>query len=158
MATQRAMEAKGMTVTAAAPMSGPYAMLAFGDAVITYSSPGLGGTIYYPMVVSSYQNSYGNLYQSPSDIYSSTYATGIDTLIPGPYTFDTLVSSGKLPQFAVFDSTTPGMGSEPGTGIPALDAAMAAPERRPPTRSGRWASAIPTCSRTACGSRTRSTR
>jgi hypothetical protein len=128
MATQRAMEAKGMTVTAAAPMSGPYAMLAFGDAAITYSSPGLGGTIYYPMIVNSYQNSYGNLYQSPADIYSSTYAPGIDTLIPGSYTYDTLVSSGKLPQFAVFDSTTPGMGSEPGTGIPALDAALAAPD------------------------------
>jgi hypothetical protein len=127
MATHRAMEAQGMTVTAAAPMSGPYAMLAFGDAVFTYSSPGLGGTIYYPMVINSYQNSYGNLYQSPSDIYSPTYATGIDTLIPGPYTSDTLFSSGKLPEFAVFDSTTPGMGSEPGTGIPALDAAMAAP-------------------------------
>lgn len=127
MATQRAMEAQGMTVTAAAPMSGPYAMLAFGDAAVTYSSPGLGGTVYYPMIVNSYQNSYGNLYQSLTDVYSPTYATGIDTLIPGPYTTATLFSSSKLPQFAVFDSTTPGMGSEPGTGIPALDAAMAAP-------------------------------
>jgi len=33
MATQRAMEAAGMTVTAAAPMSGPYALAAFADAV-----------------------------------------------------------------------------------------------------------------------------
>ena len=127
MATHRAMEAKGMTVTAAAPMSGPYAMLAFGDAAITYSSPGLGGTIYYPMIVNSYQQSYGNVYQATTDVFSATYATGIDTLIPGQYTYTTLVSSGKLPQFAEFDSTTPGMGSEPGTGIPALDAALAAP-------------------------------
>jgi len=127
MATHRAMEAQGMTVTAAAPMSGPYAMLAFGDAAITYSAPGLGGTIYYPMIVNSYQQSYGNVYQSPSDVFSATYATGIDTLIPGQYTYTTLVSSGKLPQFAEFDSTTPGTGSEPGTGIPALDAALAAP-------------------------------
>ena len=127
MATHRAMEAQRMTVTAAAPMSGPYAMLAFGDAAVTYSSPGLGGTIYYPMIVNSYQNSYGNLYKSPTDIFSSTYATGIDTLIPGVYTFDTLVSSGKLPRFALFNSTTPGTGSEPGTGIPALDAALAPP-------------------------------
>ena len=127
MATHRAMEAKGMTVTAAAPMSGPYAMLAFGDAAIAYSSPGLGGTIYYPMIVNSYQNSYGGLYTSLADVYSATYATGIDTLIPGSYTFDTLISAGKLPQFAVFNSATPGMGGEPGTGIPALDAAMAVP-------------------------------
>ncbi len=127
MATHRAMEAQGMTVTAAAPMSGPYAMEAFGDAAIAYSNPGLGGTIYYPMIVNSYQHAYGNIYQSLSDIYSSTYATGIDTLIPGQYTFSTLVSSGKLPEFAVFDSTTPGQNGQPSTGIPALDAAMGVP-------------------------------
>jgi len=127
MATHRAMEAAGMTVTAAAPMSGPYAMLAFGDAAIAYSSPGLGGTIYYPMIVNSYQHAYGNIYTSLTDVYSSTYATGIDTLIPGQYTFDELYSSGKLPEFAVFDSATPGQNGQPSSGIPALDAAMAVP-------------------------------
>ena len=127
MATHRAMEAKGMTVTAAAPMSGPYAMLAFGDAAIAYSSPGLGGTIYYPMIVSSYQQSYGNVYTTPTDVFSSTYATGIDTLIPGQYTYTTLVSSGKLPQFAVFDVATPGTGSEPSSGNAQLDAILAQP-------------------------------
>ena len=127
MATHRAMEAAGMTVTAAAPMSGPYAMLAFGDAAIAYSTPGLGGTIYYPMIVNSYQQSYGNVYQSPTDIFSSTYATGIDTLIPGQYTFTTLVTSGKLPQFAVFDVNTPGTGTEPSSGNPEIDAILAQP-------------------------------
>ena len=127
MATHRAMEAAGMTVTAAAPMSGPYAMLAFGDAAIAYSSPGLGGTIYYPMIVNSYQQSYGNVYTAPTDVFSSTYATGIDTLIPGQYTYTTLVSSGKLPQFAVFDVATPGTGSEPSTGNAQLDAILAQP-------------------------------
>ena len=33
MATHRAMQAAGMTVTASAPMSGPYALSAFVDAV-----------------------------------------------------------------------------------------------------------------------------
>ena len=127
MATHRAMEAAGMTVTAAAPMSGPYAMLAFGDAAIAYSSPGLGGTIYYPMIVNSYQQSYGNVYTSTSDVFSSTYATGIDTLIPGQYTYTTLISSGKLPQFAVFNVATPGTGSEPSSGSPLLDAILAQP-------------------------------
>jgi dienelactone hydrolase len=127
MATQRAMEAAGMTVTAAAPMSGPYAMEAFGDAAIAYSNPGLGGTIYYPMIVNSYQNAYGNIYTNLTDIYSSTYATGIDKLIPGQYTFDQLYSSGKLPEFASFDSSTPGQNGQPSSGIPALDAAMAVP-------------------------------
>ena len=127
MATQRAMEAQGMAVTAAAPMSGPYAMLAFGDAAIAYSSPGLGGTIYYPMIVNSYQQSYGNVYQAPTDVFSATYASGIDTLIPGPYTYTTLVSSGKLPQFAVFDVHTPGTGTEPSSGSPLIDAILAQP-------------------------------
>jgi len=127
MATQRAMETAGMTVTAAAPMSGPYAMLAFGDAAIAYSTPGLGGTIYYPMIVSSYQQSYGNVYTTPTDVFSSTYAPGIDTLIPGTYSYTTLVSSGKLPQFAVFDVHTPGTGSEPSSGSAQIDAMLAQP-------------------------------
>jgi hypothetical protein len=131
MATHRAMEAAGMTVTAAAPMSGPYAMLAFGDAAVTYSTPGLGGTIYFPMIVNSYQQSYGNVYATPTDVFSATYATGIDTLIPGQYTFETLVSEGKLPQFAVFNSATPGTEGQPTTGIPTLDAAMAVPTDNP---------------------------
>src|SRR6185503_13783280 len=33
MATHKAMQAAGMTVTTSAPMSGPYALLAFGDAI-----------------------------------------------------------------------------------------------------------------------------
>jgi len=131
MATHRAMEAAGMTVTAAAPMSGPYAMLAFGDAAVTYSTPGLGGTIYFPMIVNSYQQSYGNVYAATTDVFSSTYATGIDTLIPGAYTFETLVSAGKLPQFAVFNIATPGTEGQPTTGIPTLDAAMGVPTDNP---------------------------
>ncbi len=129
MATYRAMQAANMVVTAAAPMSGPYAMLALGDAVVTYSNPSLGSTIYLPMIINSYQNAYGNLYKSPTDFYSAAYATGIETLIPGQYTFTTLITSGKLPEFALFDSTTPGMGSEPGTGIAQLDALLARPSQ-----------------------------
>jgi hypothetical protein len=127
MATQRAMQAQSMTVTATAPMSGPYAMLAFGDAAIAYSSPGLGGTIYYPMVVNSYQHAYGNLYSSLTDIYSTTYATGIDTLIPGLYDFNDLFTASKLPQFAVFNSATPGTSGQPSTGNATLDAMLARP-------------------------------
>lgn len=127
MATHRAMEARGMHVTASAPMSGPYAMLAFGDATAIYS-PGLGGTIYYPMIINSYQRAYGDIYQSLGDIYTPTYAPGIDTLIPGNYTFETLITSGKLPQLALYDSTTPGQGGEPSSGSAALDALLAVPD------------------------------
>ena len=129
MATMRAMQAAGMPVTAASPMSGPYALLALADNIVAYSSPNLGSTIYLPMVVNSYQNSYGGIYNSPSDIYSPTYASGIDTLIPGAYTFTTLYSSGKLPQLALFNSVTPGKGSEPSSGSATVDALLAQPSQ-----------------------------
>jgi hypothetical protein len=110
MATHRAMQALNMTVTAAAPMSGPYAMLSFGDAAVAYSSPSLGSTIYYPMIINSYQKAYGGIYTSLASFYNSSYATGIDTLIPGQYTFTTLITAGKLPQLGIFNSQTPGYG------------------------------------------------
>ena len=106
MATQRALQAAGATVTAAAPMSGPYALEAFGDAIF-FGSVNLGSTVFAPLLVSSYQHAYGNLYSAPSDIFSTTYATGIDTLLPNALPLDALFSSGALPQTALFDSSTP---------------------------------------------------
>ena len=76
MATQRAMEAAGAKVTAAAPMSGPYALEAFGDAIM-FGDVDLGSTVFTPFLTTSYQKAYGNIYTTPSDIYSATYAAGI---------------------------------------------------------------------------------
>jgi hypothetical protein len=112
MATYRAMQAANMTVTAVSPMSGPYALEALLDAAVM-GEVTLGSPIYFPMIANSWQNTYGNVYSALTDIYSSTYATGIDTLIPGSYTFTTLVTAGKVPQFALFSSTP--------TGVAAID-------------------------------------
>jgi pimeloyl-ACP methyl ester carboxylesterase len=106
MATQRALEAAGKTVTAAAPMSGPYALEAFVDAVF-FGHPFLGSTAFAPMLTTGYQHAYGNIYSTPSDIYSATYVTGIDTLLPSTTPTVALIQQGKLPQTALFDSTTP---------------------------------------------------
>ena len=106
MATQRALQQSGATVTAAAPMSGPYALEAFGDALF-YGNVDLGSTEFAPLLTTSYQKAYGNIYSSPSDVYSSTYATGIETLLPSDTPLDTIYSSGLLPETALFDSTTP---------------------------------------------------
>ena len=106
MATQRALQAAGDTVTAAAPMSGPYAMEAFVDAVF-YGQVNVGSTIFSPLLTTSYQKAYGNIYTATTDIYSATYATGIDTLLPSVTPIDSIIASGKLPQLALFDSTTP---------------------------------------------------
>jgi hypothetical protein len=122
MATQRAMQAAGVTVTAAAPMSGPYALEAFGDAIF-FGSVNLGSTEFSPLLTTSYQHAYGNIYAAPTDIYSSTYATGIDTLLPSKTPIKTIFTSGLLPQTAAFNSTTPTV-SIPGQ--PALSAALTA--------------------------------
>jgi acetyl esterase/lipase len=106
MATQRALQAAGATVTAAAPLSGPYALEAFGDAIF-FGSVNLGSTVFGPLLTTSYQRAYGNIYAAPTDIYSSTYATGIETLLPSQTPIDTIFTSGLLPQTALFNSTTP---------------------------------------------------
>jgi acetyl esterase/lipase len=106
MATQRALEASGVTVTGAAPMSGPYALEAFGDAIFS-GNVDLGSTVFSPLLGTSYQKAYGNIYTAPSDLYSATYAAGIETLLPSATPLGTIFSSGLLPQTALFDSTTP---------------------------------------------------
>lgn len=116
MATVRAMQAASETVTASAPASGPYALEAFGDAIF-FGQVDIGSTEFAPLATTSYQHVYGNVYTQPSDVYSSTYATGIDTLLPSTTPIDGLFQQGKLPQTALFDSTTP----TSATGISALD-------------------------------------
>ncbi len=106
MATQRALEASGAKVTGAAPMSGPYALEAFGDAIF-FGNVDLGATVFSPLLSTSYQKAYGNIYSAPTDLYSATYATGIETLLPSATPIDTIFSTGLLPETAVFDSTTP---------------------------------------------------
>ncbi len=118
MATVKAMQAAGETVTASAPSSGPYALEAFADAIF-FGQVDIGSTVFAPLITTSYQHAYGNAYSQTSDIYSSTYAAGIDTLLPGTTPLSTLFQDGKLPEAALFDSTTP----TSSTGIPALDTA-----------------------------------
>jgi hypothetical protein len=127
MATQRALQAAGATVTAAAPMSGPYALEAFGDAIF-FGSVNLGSTVFGPLLTTSYQHAYGNIYTAPSDIYSATYATNIATLLPSRTPLATLFAEGSLPQTALFDSTTPTV-SIPGQPVLSaeLTAALAVP-------------------------------
>jgi hypothetical protein len=106
MATQRALEASGAVVTGAAPMSGPYALEAFGDAIF-FGNVDLGSTEFAPLLSTSYQKAYGNIYSTPSDLYSPTYVNGIETLLPSDTPIDTIFSTGLLPETAAFDSTTP---------------------------------------------------
>jgi len=106
MATVRALQAAGTVPTAAAPMSGPYALEAFGDAIF-FGHVNLGSTVFGPLITTSYQHAYSNIYAAPTDVYTSTYATGIETVLPNATPVATLFASGKLPQTALFDSNTP---------------------------------------------------
>jgi hypothetical protein len=110
-------------------MSGPYALEAFGDAVF-FGAVDLGSTIFAPLLTTSYQHAYGNIYTATTDVYSTTYATGIDTLLPSLTPIDTLYSSGLLPETALFDSATPTVDIP---GQPTLSAELTAELGVPPT-------------------------
>ena len=112
MATQRALEASGAVVTGAAPMSGPYALVTFGDAIFL-GSVDIGSTEFSPLLTTSYQKAYENIYTTPSDVYSATYANGIETLLPSATPIDTIFSTGLLPETAEFDITTPVVAGSP---------------------------------------------
>ncbi|MDE2413355.1 MAG: alpha/beta hydrolase [Comamonadaceae bacterium] len=106
MATHRALQAANQPVTASAPMSGPYALGAFVDAVY-YGNVNLASTVFTPLLATSYQKAYGNIYAQPSDMFEAAYASGIETLLPSIVPVETLFKQGKLPQTALFSSTPP---------------------------------------------------
>jgi len=106
LATLRAMQAAGMSVTAAGPMSGPYALSAFGDAIFLGEVDG-GATVNFTLLADSYQHSYGNIYTNPTDVFSAEYATDIGSLLPTTITRSDLYAQGLLPQYALFSSTPP---------------------------------------------------
>ena len=105
MATHSAMQSAGMPVTASAPMSGPYTLSAFGDAIFQ-GQVNASATINVALLVPGYQNVYGDIYSTPSDIFESKYASSIPTLLPSTTPVSTLRSEGKFPS-ALFNSTPP---------------------------------------------------
>jgi poly(3-hydroxybutyrate) depolymerase len=108
MATHRAMQNGGMTVTASAPMSGPYALAAFGDAIFE-GQVSDSATVNLALVIVAYQKAYGDIYSSPADVFASKYASSIETLLPGATTVSTLEAQGKFPG-ALFSSSPPAPG------------------------------------------------
>ena len=106
MATARAMQAAKMTLTASAPASGPYALTALFDAVVL-GNVNLGATGFAPLVLTSYQKSYSNVYANPTAIYEAAYAGSAEAIVPNAtLDYTDLLAQGKLPQ-ALFSSTPP---------------------------------------------------
>jgi dienelactone hydrolase len=106
MATHKAMQATGTTVTAAAPMSGPYALAATADAIFA-GEVNASGPENLNLVITSYQHSYQNVYTSPTDVYEAQYAAGADELLPSATAISTLYANGQLPQNVLFNITPP---------------------------------------------------
>jgi alpha/beta superfamily hydrolase len=105
MATHRALQDAGIPVTASAPMSGPYALSAFSDAMFM-GQVGRGAVEEILMLASSYQHAYGNINSTSTDMFEPQYASAA-TLLPGTTGTGTLVAQGLIPASAAFSSTPP---------------------------------------------------
>jgi pimeloyl-ACP methyl ester carboxylesterase len=106
MAATRAMQAAGETVTASAPMSGPYALAAFGDAIFL-GEVNYNATENVALLTNSYQSAYGNLYSEPTDAVATPYASDIAGLLPSTTPIGSIYTEGLLPKSALFSSTPP---------------------------------------------------
>lgn len=132
LATLRALQnaTPPIAVTAAAPMSGPYALNAYMEAVLMGRVP-LGSTAFAPLLLNSYKKSYPalSIYATTADVYEAGYASGIETLVPGSYDYTTVSNSGKLPATALFNSVLGPYASyaaiSPPTGTGATDSLFA---------------------------------
>jgi hypothetical protein len=106
LATERALQSAGATVTAAGPMSGPYALAAFGDAIfegeVTLSAPAN-----IDLLTTSYQHAYSNIYTTPTDVFEPSYAADADELLPSTTAITALYSEDKLPEAQLFSPTPP---------------------------------------------------
>ncbi len=106
MATHRALQDAGVTVTASAPLSGPYALTAFSDAIFQGRVTG-GSPLNFALLMTSYQRAYGDLYADPEDAFEPEYAAEIEALLPSTTSMSDLVTAGKIPDTALFSPTPP---------------------------------------------------
>lgn len=121
MATHKALQAKGETVRASVPISGPYAMLDFVDTVFAGYVNG-GSTLFAPMLLTAMDKA-NDVYTNPSEVYSSTFATTAEDALPRSGGHDAAVAAGLLPERALFTGTPPvgaNLVNQAGFGSPAL--------------------------------------
>jgi predicted esterase len=106
MATHKALQEAGAAITASAPMSGPYAVAAFSDAVffgqVTRTTP-----LFLVFTSTGYQKAYGDVYANAADVFEARYLTGIESLLPSAVPRTQLFAEGKLPRDQLFSSTPP---------------------------------------------------
>jgi hypothetical protein len=101
MATHKVIErdhASEFTVTASGPMSGPYNLVGFGDIVVSpQGQVNAGATLFFPLLLTSMQRAYGDVYASAADVYNAPYDTTAPTLMPTDTPISQLLATNKLP-------------------------------------------------------------
>lgn len=106
LAAQRALQSAGTPVVASAPMSGPYALAAFGDALFM-GRVSQSAVANIALLTTSYQRSYGTLYSNPTEVFEAKYANGVEGALPSQTDLPTLEAQAVLPKDALFSSTPP---------------------------------------------------
>ncbi len=98
MSTHRAIErdyGNEFQLAAAAHLAGPY-NVSGGFADVAH--PSSGSQFFGPMMITSWQKVYGNIYTDVNQVFKAPYASYIESLLPSSgSTFTNLVTSGKLP-------------------------------------------------------------
>src|SRR5262249_4362198 len=110
-----------------APMSGPYALSAFGDAIFEGQVP-MSAPVNLTLLISSYQAAYGNLLVATTDIFEAKYANGITSLLPSTTAITDLQSQGRITASVLFNSAPPDptfVALTPATSPPALASVFA---------------------------------
>jgi Prolyl oligopeptidase family len=75
------------------------------DLGIEESTPGDGFQV--PLLITSFQNSYGDIYAAAEDFYNPAFASGIEGLLPADGNPGRYFSEGRLPQKAIFSDVAP---------------------------------------------------
>lgn len=104
MATQKVLErdhAAEFSVTALGAMSGPYNLVGLTDAAVA-GTVNAGATLFVPLLLTSYQKSYGDIYTRMSDVAQSPYAATLEGLLPSTSSVTDLMAAGKLPADPTF--------------------------------------------------------
>ena len=94
-------------------MSGPYALAAFGDAIFE-GEVSDGATVNLDLVITAYQNTYGDLYASAADLFAGNYAASAPGLLPNTISLGDLQAQGKFPA-TLFSSAPPAASYAPYT-------------------------------------------
>lgn len=99
MATDKVIQrdhASEFSVTGAVPMSGPYNLVGASDLAVS-GTVSAGATIFSTLLLTSYQESYGDMYTVPSDVYQRPFDATSEALFPTDTPLSTLLAQGKLP-------------------------------------------------------------